>query len=172
VTWHADNYSGTSPIAAMLDEFHTHPNVAADPRTNGRTLRYTLHREEHHELEDELRPTSYTFIPDAPDGADSDEWLRPERQDFDVAKIARELADVVYVAYGTAWVFGIDLDAALAEIHRAAMDKVNANCKRADGKIIKPPGFVPPDMTRAVRNCEQRANTDVSAPSNQEQGSS
>lgn len=47
-------------------------------------------------------------------------------------------------------VFGIDLDAALAEIHRAAMDKMRAGVRRADGKIMKPPGFVPPDMTGAL----------------------
>lgn len=128
VTPHTRESSETSHAARMLDEFHTHPNVADSPGTNSRELRLTLHCEEHRELEDELAP-------DAP---------------HDRAKIARELADVVYVAYGTAWVYSIDLDAALREIHRAAMSKVEANCKREDGKIIKPPGFVPPDMTEAV----------------------
>lgn len=110
----------------MLREYHGHPH--ADGRTNGKALRCRLHREEHRELEDEL-DTYGTY---------------------DQAKIARELADVVYVAYGTALVFGIDLDVALAEIHRCAMVKLEANVRREDGKIVKPPGFVPPDMTAAL----------------------
>ncbi|MGW3064767.1 pyrophosphohydrolase domain-containing protein, partial [Streptomyces sp. NPDC001130] len=39
-------------------------------------------------------------------------------------KLAHELADVVYVAYGTALVHGIDLDQVIAEIHRANMSKL------------------------------------------------
>lgn len=110
-------------LASMLAEFHSHQN--ATPPTNDAALRPTLHEEEHRELIEALA-------------------------EGDVAHIARELADVVYVAYGTAWVYGIDLDAALAEIHRAAMDKMRAGLRRDDGKIMKPPGFVPPDMSRAV----------------------
>lgn len=113
-----------SDASDMLREFHEHPN--ADGDTGSRALRLTLHEEEHKELEDELA------------------------EPYDRAKIARELADVVYVAYGTAWVFGIDLDAALAEIHRAAMSKLEANVRRADGKVMKPLGFVPPDMSVAL----------------------
>jgi NTP pyrophosphatase (non-canonical NTP hydrolase) len=119
----------SSEAARMLAEFHEHPNIVGTD-ANGPMLRAALHREEHKELQDEL---------DELDGY------------WDRGKIARELADVVYVAYGTAWVFGIDLDAALREIHRAAMSKVEANCRREDGKVLKPPGFVPPDMREAIR---------------------
>lgn len=117
--------------ARMLTEFHEHPNAAGD--TGSRRLRFALHREEHQELEAELAL-----------GASADP-----------ARVARELADVVYVAYGTAWAYGIDLDAALAEVHRAAMHKLRANLKRPDGKILKPPGFIPPDMTEAIRNAHR-----------------
>ena len=122
-------------VASMLAEFHAHPN--ADEATNSRELRYVLHVEEAAELADEL------------DHEDDGEWDRE--------KIARETADVVYVAYGTAHVFDIDLDVALAEIHRAAMRKLDANVRRADGKIVKPPGFVPPDMSGALRDVSWRA---------------
>jgi NTP pyrophosphatase (non-canonical NTP hydrolase) len=98
--------------------------------TNTQGLRETLHREEHRELVHELEQAAVG--------------------NADLGQIARELADVVYVAYGSAWAFGIDLDAALAEVHRAAMDKMNAGVRRADGKILKPPGFVPPDMSKAI----------------------
>lgn len=110
--------------AAMLTEFHSHPNMVGTPG-NKRDLRYALTEEEGNELLDALEVG-------------------------DRAQIARELADVVYVAYGTALVYDIDLDAALEEIHRAAMSKVQANVRRADGKVLKPDGFVAPDMTAAI----------------------
>lgn len=122
----------SSVAAKALAEFHEHPNALVEDGTNSTRLRLTLHREEHAELEHEL------------------EEANAGRANF--SQIARELADVVYVAYGSAWAFGIDLDAALAEVHRAAMDKMNAGVRREDGKIMKPPGFVPPDMSEAVRN--------------------
>lgn len=114
--------------AQLLREFHFHPNSLKHDATNGRELRSTLHEEEHKELMDELAA-----------------------EDYDLHQIARELADVVYVAYGSALAFGIDLDVALREVHRANMDKMERGERRDDGKIIKPPGFVPPDMTEAVR---------------------
>lgn len=122
-----------SRASEMLAEFHGHENAQGD--TNSRELRHALHREEHRELEDELVDVV---------GIDGE-------QAWDRAKIARELADVLYVAYGTAHVFGINLDAALEEVHRCAMVKLRAGVRRADGKIVKPPGFVPPDMTAAIK---------------------
>lgn len=67
--------------------------------------------------------------------------------------LARELADLVYVAYGTAITPGIDLDIAIREVHRANMSKLGADGRpitRADGKVLKGPHFTPPDMTTAV----------------------
>lgn len=66
------------------------------------------------------------------------------------AELARELADVVYVAYGTAITHGIDLDAVLTEVHRANMSKLGADGRpviRPDGKVQKGPNFRPPDVT-------------------------
>lgn len=115
-----------SRAAQMLAEFHT---AFAHPDTDALWLRPTLHQEEHAELIEAL-------------------------EQGDVAAIARELADVLYIAYGTAHVYGIDLDAALAEVHRANMSKIGPDGKpmrRADGKVIKPPDFQPPDMSEAIR---------------------
>ncbi|PTL55736.1 hypothetical protein [Paraconexibacter algicola] len=118
--------AGRSRAARMAAEFNTHPNSLGPAHV--RALAATLMGEESQELLVELTG-----------------------DEADRSKIARELADVTYVAYTIAWSYGIDLDAALREIHRAAMDKIHANVRReGDGKIIKPPGFVPPDMTRAV----------------------
>ena len=71
----------------------------------------------------------------------------------DVAAIAREGADVEYVVHGTMVRLGVDLDAAFREVHRANMSKVGPDgmfIVREDGKILKPDGFTPPDMSCAV----------------------
>ena len=66
-----------------------------------------------------------------------------------LAELARELADVVYVAYGTAITHGIDLDAVIAEVHRANMSKLDVDGRPVvrDGKVQKGPNFRPPDLS-------------------------
>jgi predicted HAD superfamily Cof-like phosphohydrolase len=67
----------------------------------------------------------------------------------DKAWIAQELADLVYVAYGAAVTFGINLDTALAEVHRANMTKLGEDGKpiyREDGKVLKGPNYKEPNM--------------------------
>ncbi len=118
----ADRNDAPSP-SAYLAAFHA---LVDHPATNALWLRRTLHDEEHAELVEALEAN-------------------------DPAQIARELADIVYVAFGTAHAAGIDLDAALAEVHRANMSKAREGLRRADGKIVKPPNFVAPDMTEAIR---------------------
>ncbi|MHC3474292.1 pyrophosphohydrolase domain-containing protein [Streptomyces sp. 7R007] len=69
-------------------------------------------------------------------------------------RLAHELADVVYVAYGTALVHGIDLDAVIAEIHRSNMTKVGPDgrvVRRADGKILKGEHYEAPDVSAVLR---------------------
>ncbi len=68
--------------------------------------------------------------------------------------LAHELADVVYVAYGTALVYGIDLDAVIAEIHRANMSKLGPDgevARRADGKVLKGAHYRAPDVSAVLR---------------------
>src|SRR5262249_41916280 len=66
--------------------------------------------------------------------------------------IARERADGVYVAYGTALTYGIDLDAVLAEVHRANMSKLDRDGRPVfrDGKVQKGDGFRPPDVAAVL----------------------
>ncbi|MEU1406791.1 MazG nucleotide pyrophosphohydrolase domain-containing protein [Streptomyces sp. NPDC005728] len=69
-------------------------------------------------------------------------------------RLAHELADVVYVAYGTALVHGIDLDEVIAEIHRANMSKLGPDgqvARRADGKVLKGEHYRAPDVTAVLR---------------------
>ncbi|MBD0843900.1 MazG nucleotide pyrophosphohydrolase domain-containing protein [Streptomyces sp. TRM68416] len=69
-------------------------------------------------------------------------------------RLAHELADVVYVAYGTALVHGIDLDEVIAEIHRANMTKLGPDghvARRADGKVLKGDHYRAPDVAEVLR---------------------
>ena len=67
----------------------------------------------------------------------------------DLGGIADALADIVYVVYGTALTYGIDLDAVLREVHRSNMSKLGSDGKpliRDDGKVLKSERYFPPDI--------------------------
>jgi predicted HAD superfamily Cof-like phosphohydrolase len=68
----------------------------------------------------------------------------------DLVGIADGLADIIYIAVGTALEFGIPLDRVWAEVQRSNMAKVDPVTgrvvRRADGKILKPEGWTPPDL--------------------------
>jgi predicted HAD superfamily Cof-like phosphohydrolase len=68
----------------------------------------------------------------------------------DIVGIADALADIVYVAYGAAVTYGIDLDAALREVHRSNMSKLDEHGRpvyREDGKVLKSARYRPPDIS-------------------------
>jgi NTP pyrophosphatase (non-canonical NTP hydrolase) len=75
-----------------------------------------------------------------------------------IEEFAHELADVVYVAYGTALTYGIDLDAVIAEVHRANMTKLGPNGRPVvkDDKIQKGPCYQPPDIRAALTGSNDR----------------
>ena len=56
--------------------------------------------------------------------------------------IAKELADLLYVVYGTAVSYGIDLEPVFQEVQRSNMSKVGGY-KREDGKWVKPATYSP-----------------------------
>jgi predicted HAD superfamily Cof-like phosphohydrolase len=71
----------------------------------------------------------------------------------DLIGIADALADIVYVIYGTALTYGIDLDSVLREVHRSNMSKLSADGKpplREDGKVLKSERYFPPDIASAL----------------------
>ena len=68
----------------------------------------------------------------------------------DIVGIADALADIVYVAYGAAVTYGIDLDAAVHEVHRSNMSKLDEQGRplyREDGKVLKSARYRPPDIS-------------------------
>ena len=67
----------------------------------------------------------------------------------DKAKVAKELADLLYVVYGTAATFGIDIDRVFDEVHKSNMSKLGEDGKpvyREDGKVLKGPNYTPPNL--------------------------
>lgn len=55
----------------------------------------------------------------------------------DLVKVADGLADILYVVYGAAVSYGIDMEPVFNEVHRSNMSKVGGH-KREDGKWVKP----------------------------------
>ena len=68
-----------------------------------------------------------------------------------IAHLAKELADIMYVVLGTAVSYGIDIRPVWDEVHRSNMDKVGGP-SRADGKVLKPEGWTPPDIGAILRS--------------------
>jgi predicted HAD superfamily Cof-like phosphohydrolase len=71
----------------------------------------------------------------------------------DLVAIADALADILYVTYGAAITFGIDLDAVVREVHRSNMSKLGPDGRpilRADGKVLKPATYSPPEISRVL----------------------
>lgn len=70
----------------------------------------------------------------------------------DVAEIADGLADLIWVAIGTAIRFGIDLPTVWEEVRKSNMAKFGpGSWKRIDGKIMKPLGWKAPEILNIVR---------------------
>jgi predicted HAD superfamily Cof-like phosphohydrolase len=76
-----------------------------------------------------------------------------DKPDFD--ETIDGLADLLYVVYGAAVTFGIDLDPFFDEVHRSNMAK-DGGATREDGKILKPEGWQPPAI-RAIREDQESA---------------
>lgn len=71
----------------------------------------------------------------------------------DINHIAKELCDLLVVAYRAGAVLGIPMDACFAEVHRSNMSKLGADGKpiyREDGKILKGPNYSEADMRRVL----------------------
>jgi predicted HAD superfamily Cof-like phosphohydrolase len=63
----------------------------------------------------------------------------------DIPGFAKELCDLIYIAIGTALVYGIPLEHVWDEVHKSNMAKAGGP-RREDGKILKPEGWAPPDV--------------------------
>lgn len=68
----------------------------------------------------------------------------------DIVKLADSIADAIVVLLGTAVSFGIDMRPIWNLVHEANMRK-DGGGKRHDGKVLKPVGWVPPDIEGEIR---------------------
>lgn len=67
----------------------------------------------------------------------------------DMNLVADALADILYVVYGAAHAFGIDIDNCFREVHVSNMSKLGEDGKpiyREDGKVVKGPNYRPPNL--------------------------
>ena len=73
-------------------------------------------------------------------------WEELERPVISKAKLTKELADLLYVVYGTALAFGLPLDPAFNRVHESNMSKLvdGKPLYREDGKVLKGPNYQPP----------------------------
>lgn len=101
------------------------------PGSNERALRVKLMNEEHRE------------------------YNEAEGND-DFVNLASELADIIYIACGTAVSYGIDLDKVFNAIHEANMNKLvdGKVLKNEHGKVIKPEGWKPADIKKILFNVD------------------
>ena len=80
------------------------------------------------------------------------EEYRNAEYDNNIVEIADALADIIYIACGTAVSYGIPLDEIFNEVHRSNMAKLvdGKVLRREDGKIKKPEGWTPPDIKSII----------------------
>lgn len=79
------------------------------------------------------------------------EYMESEDNE-DLENLAKELADIIYIVCGTAASYGIPLDRVFDEVHRSNMAKLvdGKVQRREDGKILKPEGWMPPDIKKIL----------------------
>ncbi|MCA9958612.1 MAG: hypothetical protein KC443_06240 [Anaerolineales bacterium] len=128
-----------------IRQFHlamggTLPDVPALPEIDTLIVRRTLIDEEYAEV-----TAVFNHIFSA----------RQRGEDIDITPLIHELTDLLYVTYGAFWACGVDPDPIFAEVHRANMQKANGP-RRADGKVLKPAGWQPPDVAGAIQRQGQQ----------------
>lgn len=95
-------------------------------------------------LRPQLRSTSYDILRYKLIKEELGE-LMDAQTDQDLVEIADALGDLLYVVYGAALGYGIDLEPVMEEIHFSNMSKFPVTT-REDGKVQKGPNYVPPDL--------------------------
>lgn len=118
---------------AMGDDYPRQPTV---PSPELLQLRATLIEEEYVEVSAAFADLRSRLRAGAQLGAE------------DVADLAHELVDLIYVSYGALAALGVPADHVFDAVHEANMAKLTGP-RRADGKQLKPPGWRPADV-RAV----------------------
>ena len=101
-----------------LHEWHVRPTVAGH---GTKRLRLALMKEELKEVKEAM-------------------------ESEDLQKIGKELADLLYVTFGTAVAYGLPMNSIFNAVHKSNMTK--SRDKSNIGKTIKGPGYEPPDLEK------------------------
>jgi len=132
----------------LVKEFHQAFNKVKDPEVpteqskDIRNLRVKLIVEEYKEVMEEM---GY-FQASGPVICDYS-------YSINLPKLAKELADLLYVVYGTAAAYGIPIDDVYREVHYSNMSKLGEDGNpiyREDGKVLKRPNYKPADIERVL----------------------
>jgi predicted HAD superfamily Cof-like phosphohydrolase len=131
---------GAIDIAAVVAEFHVAFNLPMRDVPSG-------------EIDDRLAKLRVALLEE-----EVGEFVAASEKG-DLVGIADALADIVYVVYGTALTYGVDLDAVLWEVHRSNMSKLDSDGKpliRNDGKVLKSDRYFPPDIEAVLSRPARR----------------
>lgn len=71
--------------------------------------------------------------------------------EVDLLETADAIVDLGYVLEGLAIVLGVDTNAVWREVQRANMAKADGPRRPSDNKLLKPPGWRPPDIAGVLR---------------------
>lgn len=138
----------------LVRDFHFSFNKNPDPTfptqidNNNTILRGTLIKEEMFELFYEMN----IYLDMNLDVKKDPNLLK---KDVDLTKVAKELADLLYVVYGTAAAYGIPIDNVFREVHRSNMSKLGEDGKpiyREDGKVLKGPNYSPANIEKVFND--------------------
>lgn len=77
------------------------------------------------------------------------EELCEAQDEMALPHVAKEIADVIFVALGVAVTYGIDMQPVWDLVHASNMAKEGGKT-RADGKVLKPEGWEPPDISTEI----------------------
>jgi len=122
----------------MVREFHAafdHPMSVPFANDELLTLRRRLIEEELKELTMEMFNGAFEVSVEGEISTDTK------------AKLSKELADLLYVLYGFAVVYGIPIDDVFLRVHSSNMSKLGADGKpilREDGKVLKSSNYKEP----------------------------
>jgi len=123
------------------------PEVPTIPSNDSIMLRWRLISEEYQELSEELF--------DSITEQNGEFFVTRDviKEDIDLSKVAKEMADLLYVIYGTYAAIGIDADKVFTEVHRSNMSKLTKDGKvlrRDDGKVLKSDQYFPADIESVI----------------------
>ena len=138
----------------LVKEFHKAFNKVPDPEVPTeqsdkiRMLRHKLIEEEFNEVTQELQMGIW----------DDFEYVDVKNhpkydKGFNINKLAKELADLLYVILGTAAAYGIPIDDVYRKVHENNMSKLQPDGTvkyREDGKVLKPDNYVPLDVSKLL----------------------